>query len=86
MFTAGRDGIFEDGRGNLWIGNNGFGVLLYDGQAVSSFTDQHGLSIREKGPSGVGSPNPRLHLTRWASVLLGCVLAAPWKSCMRRLD
>lgn len=44
--------IFEDSRGSLWIGNNGLGVLLYDGQAVSNFTEQHGLSIREKGPSG----------------------------------
>ena len=44
--------IFEDSRGNLWIGNNGLGVLLYDGQAVSNFTEQCGLSIRGKGPSG----------------------------------
>jgi ligand-binding sensor domain-containing protein len=44
--------IFEDSRGNLWIGNNGLGVLLYDGHSVSNFTEQHGLSIREKGPSG----------------------------------
>ncbi len=44
--------IFEDSRGNLWIGNNGLGVLLHDGQVVSNFTEQHGLSIREKGPSG----------------------------------
>jgi ligand-binding sensor domain-containing protein len=44
--------VFEDSRGNLWIGNNGIGVLLYDGQAVSNFTEQHGLSIGDKGPSG----------------------------------
>ena len=44
--------LFEDSRGNLWIGNNGLGVLFYDGQIVSNFTEQHGLSIREKGPSG----------------------------------
>lgn len=44
--------LFEDSRGNLWIGNNGLGVLLYDGQAVSNFTEQYGLSIRQKGPSG----------------------------------
>ncbi len=44
--------IFEDSRGKLWIGNNGLGVLLYDGQAVSNFTERHGLSIRAKGPSG----------------------------------
>jgi ligand-binding sensor domain-containing protein len=44
--------LFEDSRGNLWIGNNGLGVLLYDGQTVENFTEQHGLSIREKGPIG----------------------------------
>lgn len=44
--------IFEDSRGNLWIGNNGLGVLRYDGHAVSNFTERHGLSIRQKGPSG----------------------------------
>lgn len=43
--------VFEDSRGNLWIGNNGIGVLFYDGQAVTNFTNDHGLSIREKGPS-----------------------------------
>lgn len=42
--------IFEDSRGILWIGNNGLGVLLYDGQAVSNFTNEHGLGIRENGP------------------------------------
>ena len=44
--------IFEDSRGNLWIGNNGLGVLLYDGQAVSNFTEQHGLGTSDMGPSG----------------------------------
>ncbi len=44
--------MLEDSHGNLWIGNNGLGVLLYDGQSVSNFTEQHGLSIREKGASG----------------------------------
>lgn len=44
--------LLEDSQGRLWIGNNGLGVLLYDGQAVSNFTEQHGLSIREKGPRG----------------------------------
>lgn len=44
--------IFEDSRGNLWVGNNGLGVLLYDGQAVSNFSEQHGLSIWQKGLTG----------------------------------
>lgn len=44
--------LLEDSQGRLWIGNNGIGVLIYDGQAVSNFTEQHGLSIREKGARG----------------------------------
>ncbi len=44
--------LLEDSQGRLWIGNNGIGVLLYDGQAVSNFTEQHGLSIREMGKRG----------------------------------
>ncbi len=35
--------VFEDRAGNLWIGNNGIGVLRYDGQSVVDFTQQHGL-------------------------------------------
>ena len=31
--------IFEDSKGNLWIGNNGIGVLLYDGNSTITFTD-----------------------------------------------
>ncbi|MCB2204809.1 diguanylate cyclase [bacterium] len=44
--------IFEDSRGHLWIGNNGLGVLHYDGETVTNFTEQQGLSLREKGPTG----------------------------------
>ena len=49
--------IFEDSRGNLWIGNNGLGVLLYDGQAVSNFTEQHGLEHQGKGAVRVSRPD-----------------------------
>lgn len=43
--------VFEDSRGVLWIGNNGLGVLRYDGRSLSNFTKQHGLSLKEKGAS-----------------------------------
>jgi hypothetical protein len=33
----------EDSKGNLWIGNNGIGVLKYDGEKVINFTDQQKL-------------------------------------------
>lgn len=41
--------VFEDSRGVLWIGNNGLGVLRYDGRALTNFTEQHGLSLKDKG-------------------------------------
>jgi ligand-binding sensor domain-containing protein len=44
--------VFEDSRGVLWIGNNGLGVLRYDGRSLSNFTKQHGLSLKDKGASG----------------------------------
>lgn len=44
--------IFEDSKGNLWIGNNGIGVYLYDGKEFINFTEQQGLSIQDKGQIG----------------------------------
>ncbi|MFV7236013.1 ligand-binding sensor domain-containing protein [Flavobacterium sp. ZB4R12] len=35
--------IIEDRKGNLWIGNNGIGVLKYDGKKVVNFTAQQKL-------------------------------------------
>jgi len=35
--------VFEDSRGNVWIGNNGIGVWLFDGTNVTDFTQKHGL-------------------------------------------
>ena len=35
--------LFEDSQGNLWIGNNGIGVLLYDGDTTINFSKLHGL-------------------------------------------
>lgn len=35
--------VHEDRQGRLWIGNNGIGVLLVDGDRVIHFTQQHGL-------------------------------------------
>lgn len=35
--------IMEDRKGNLWIGNNGMGVLKYDGKKVVNFTAQQKL-------------------------------------------
>ena len=44
--------IMEDSKGNLWIGNNGIGVLKYDGKKVVNFTDQQKLKKEDtKGNS-----------------------------------
>jgi ligand-binding sensor domain-containing protein len=44
--------VFEDSRGVLWIGNNGIGVLRYDGRTLSNFTEHHGPDLKDKGASG----------------------------------
>lgn len=43
--------VFEDSRGVLWIGNNGLGVLRYDGRSLTNFTKEQGLSLKDKGAS-----------------------------------
>jgi len=44
--------IMEDSKGNLWIGNNGIGVLKYDGEKVINFTEQQKLKKEDtKGNS-----------------------------------
>ena len=42
--------VLEDSKGRLWIGNNGIGVLLHDGHAVTRFTQEQGLD--RLGPHG----------------------------------
>ena len=45
-------GIFEDSKGNLWIANNGQGVLVYDGKEAINFTAQQKLKKKDtKGNS-----------------------------------
>ena len=36
--------IMEDSKGNLWIGNNGIGVIKYDGEKTIQFTEQQKLT------------------------------------------
>ncbi|MBF4483194.1 two-component regulator propeller domain-containing protein [Flavobacterium sp. CSZ] len=44
--------IMEDSKGNLWIANNGIGVLKYDGKKVINFTKQQKLKKEDtKGNS-----------------------------------
>ncbi|MHC4380479.1 MAG: two-component regulator propeller domain-containing protein, partial [Planctomycetota bacterium] len=39
--------LLEDRAGNLWIGNNGLGVLFYDGETTINFTEQNKLSRKD---------------------------------------
>jgi ligand-binding sensor domain-containing protein len=51
--------ILEDSKGNLWIGNNGIGVLLNNGDTTINFSEKNGLihfnSSRKGDPSPVGT-------------------------------
>lgn len=50
--------IFEDSKGRLWIGNNGIGVLLQEGDSIINFSEKmnlmHPASTRmgDKSPAG----------------------------------
>ena len=50
--------IFEDSKGRLWIGNNGIGVLLKDGDSIINFSEKknlvHSTVVRngDKSPPG----------------------------------
>jgi len=51
-YTTGIHSILEDSKGNLWIANNGIGVLKYDGREVVNFTKQQKLTKNDtKGNS-----------------------------------
>ena len=51
--------ILADSRGTLWIGNNGLGVLRFDGATTTDFTRDMGLmapgGVRDGGPSPQGT-------------------------------
>ena len=51
--------LYADSKGNLWIGNNGIGVIRYDGTQFENFSLKHGLvspnSSHKSDPSPVGT-------------------------------
>ena len=49
--------VFEDSKGRLWIGNNGIGVILVDGDTVTHFTQERGVGRRDHS-GGTMSPQP----------------------------
>lgn len=38
--------VFEDSKGRVWIGNNGIGVVMRDGENTTNFTQAHGVGRR----------------------------------------
>jgi ligand-binding sensor domain-containing protein len=44
--------IFEDSKGRLWIGNNGIGVLLKEGDTIINFSEKHNLIHPTSGKKG----------------------------------
>lgn len=48
--------ILEDSKGRLWIGNNGIGVLLKEGDSILNFSEQNNLIHSSKLRRGAKSP------------------------------
>lgn len=48
--------IFEDSKGRLWIGNNGIGVLLKEGDSIINFSRENNLIHPTSALSGDKSP------------------------------
>ena len=84
--------VFEDSQGRLWIGNNGIGVILYDGHTATQFTQENGLGFL--GPHGgrtvplpgdVTDGSPTLHRVfsigedRAGNIWFGTVESGAWR-------
>ncbi len=52
--------ILEDSKGNLWIGNNGIGVLLNHGDSTINFSEKNGLIHFASSRRGDKSPKGTL--------------------------
>ncbi len=48
--------LLEDSKGRLWIGNNGIGVLLQQGDSTINFSEQQGLIHENSAGNGDISP------------------------------
>ena len=53
--------IFEDSKGNLWIGNNGIGVLRYSGNTTINFTEENSNNDINGQSGGIISSGGRLN-------------------------
>nr|WP_315176016.1 two-component regulator propeller domain-containing protein [uncultured Flavobacterium sp.] len=52
--------IYEDSKSRLWIGNNGIGVLLKDGDSIINFSNKHHLIHPNSKRKGDKSPQGTL--------------------------
>jgi len=52
--------VLADSKGRVWVGNNGIGVLLMDGDSLYNFTKSQGLMHSNSGKSGGPSPEGTL--------------------------
>lgn len=52
--------VLEDSKGRLWIGNNGIGVLLKEGNTTINFSEKQNLIHPESKRSGAKSPTGTL--------------------------
>ena len=51
--------VFEDSKGRVWIGNNGIGVLLLEGDTITNFTQANGVGRRDHRSGGqTTTPQP----------------------------
>ena len=48
--------VFADSKGRIWIGNNGIGVLLLQGNSTINFPDKNGLIHKNSSKNGNSSP------------------------------
>lgn len=83
--------VFEDSQGNLWIGNNGIGVILHDGHTATRFTREKGLGNLGHGgraipqPGDVTEGSPSLHRVfsigedRAGNIWFGTVEHGAWR-------
>lgn len=58
--------LYEDSKGRLWIGNNGIGVLMYDGDTTINFSKQQ--KIYDIGGNDGGDLSPRRTLNHVFSI------------------
>jgi ligand-binding sensor domain-containing protein len=84
--------VLEDSKGRLWIGNNGIGVILYEGRDATRFTQEKGLGKLDihhgrmtPQPGDVTDDSPTLHRVfsigedRAGNIWFGTVENGAWR-------